>query len=135
MEQPSNYVLANLEELFEHSNCYGPGGFFPVRLGDVLGTDPPRYRIAAKLGYGSYSTVWLARDYRDIVGERIVALKVVEAKETESSNEAAILERLRAPPSVEPGVLQLLDAFTVKSPNGVHQVLVTMVGGLVAVEK
>ncbi|KAJ7630038.1 kinase-like domain-containing protein [Mycena polygramma] len=116
------YVFAGLEELFEEPNSYKPGGLFPVRLGDVLGPHPPRYRIFTKLGHGSYSTVWLARD---LVGKRTVALKIVEAKASEGSNEAAILERLRAPPSVQPGVLQLLDSFTVESPNGVHQVLVT----------
>ena len=32
-----------------------------VKLGDVLG-DPPHYIVIAKLGFGDYSTVWLARD-------------------------------------------------------------------------
>ncbi|KAJ6464277.1 kinase-like domain-containing protein [Mycena vitilis] len=116
------FVYAGMEGHYERPSCYGPGGFFPVRIGDLLGPAPSRYRIVTKLGHGSYATVWLARD---LVGERIVALKIVEAKESEGSSEAQILERLRAPPSVEPGVLQLFDSFTVKSPNGVHQVLVT----------
>ncbi|KAJ6464280.1 kinase-like domain-containing protein [Mycena vitilis] len=103
------YVFAAMEELYEEPNSHGPGGFSPVRLGDVLAS---RYRIVTKLGHGSYSTVWLARD---LIGERTVALKIVEAKTSEGSNEAAILERLLAPPGVDP----------VKSPNGVHQVLVT----------
>ncbi|KAJ7228748.1 kinase-like domain-containing protein [Mycena pura] len=111
-----------MEECYENSSCYGPGGLCPVRVGDLLGPDPPRYRVAAKLGWGSYATVWLARD---IVGSKTVALKIVEAASSQGSTEAAILGRLRAPPSVEPLVLQLFDAFTVTSPNGVHQVLVT----------
>lgn len=39
---------------------YRPGKFHPIHLGDLL--DDARYRIVRKLGYGSYSTVWLARD-------------------------------------------------------------------------
>ncbi|KAJ7931660.1 hypothetical protein B0H13DRAFT_1481760, partial [Mycena leptocephala] len=55
------------------------------------------------------------------------ALKVVAASESQKGDdtETVILERLRPPPSTEPLVLQLLDSFTVSSPNGVHQVLVT----------
>ncbi|KAJ6554520.1 kinase-like domain-containing protein [Mycena capillaripes] len=117
-----DFIFPNMGECYEHSSFYRPGGLCPVRVGDLLGPDPPRYRVAAKLGWGSYATVWLARD---IVGSKTVALKIIEAASSQGSSEAAILERLRAPPSVEPLVLQLLDAFTVTSPNGVHQVLVT----------
>lgn len=39
---------------------YRPGKFHPIHLGDLL--DNARYRVIRKLGYGSYSTVWLARD-------------------------------------------------------------------------
>jgi serine/threonine protein kinase len=51
----------------EDDRDYGPGGFFPVKLGDILSPEGSaagsRYRISAKLGHGSYSTVWLARDF------------------------------------------------------------------------
>jgi hypothetical protein len=39
--------------------CYHPDRFYPPQLGQVL---HERYQIATKLGYGSSSTVWLARD-------------------------------------------------------------------------
>ncbi|RAL14906.1 kinase-like protein [Aspergillus homomorphus CBS 101889] len=35
--------------------------YYPVRIGDTL---KDRYSIIAKLGYGGYSTAWLARDER-----------------------------------------------------------------------
>jgi serine/threonine protein kinase len=35
--------------------------YYPVRIGDIFKN---QYRILAKLGYGAYSTVWLARDER-----------------------------------------------------------------------
>ena len=33
--------------------------YYPVKIGDIF---REQYRIIAKLGYGAYSTVWLARD-------------------------------------------------------------------------
>lgn len=39
---------------------YRPGGYHPVHLGDVL--KDGRYKILHKLGFGGYSTVWVARD-------------------------------------------------------------------------
>ena len=38
---------------------YTPGGYHPVGLGDVF---QDRYKIVRKLGWGGYSTVWLAHD-------------------------------------------------------------------------
>lgn len=38
---------------------YNPDHFYPVKLGEVLND---RYQVVAKLGYGSSSTIWLARD-------------------------------------------------------------------------
>ncbi|KAF7351540.1 Protein kinase domain-containing protein [Mycena sanguinolenta] len=119
----SPFVFSVAEDVEDDRN-YQPGGLFPVKVGDSLGPEgSTRYRIVAKLGYGSYSTVWLARD---LVAKRTVAVKIVRASETETSREAAILERLRvSPPLTDPAVLQLLDSFKVTSANGTHQVLVT----------
>ena len=44
------------------------GGFLRVRLGDLF--DNQRYKILRKLGYGQYSTVWLARDDRQVMDDR-----------------------------------------------------------------
>ncbi|KAJ7151276.1 kinase-like domain-containing protein [Mycena crocata] len=117
------FVFMVVEDMEEGKN-YGPGGLFPVKLGDLLGPEGsnPRYRISAKLGHGSYSTVWLARD---LVARCTVAVKVVRASESSTSREAAILKHLRTPMSDPPAVLQLLDSFKLTSVNGVHQALVT----------
>ncbi|KAJ7223264.1 hypothetical protein GGX14DRAFT_351645 [Mycena pura] len=112
-------------EGYETISSYTLGGLCPIQLGCELSAgSPPRYRVIAKLGYsayqGAYSTVWLARDR---VEKRNVALKIVEAR-TSCSNELNMLQRLKAPDTVEPRVVQLLDAFEHTSPNGLHQVLV-----------
>ncbi len=44
----------------EDANRYRPGGLHPVALGDVYESSAARYKIIHKLGWGAYSTVWLA---------------------------------------------------------------------------
>lgn len=39
---------------------YRPGGYHPVSIGDDF--NGGRYVIVRKLGWGHFSTVWLARD-------------------------------------------------------------------------
>ena len=41
---------------------YRPGGYHPVHLGDAFHNG--QYKVIRKLGDGSYSTVWLARDLK-----------------------------------------------------------------------
>ncbi len=47
-----------LEE--EHFDEFKSGQYCPIKIGDVLASD--RYQIVGKLGFGSTSTVWLARN-------------------------------------------------------------------------
>jgi len=44
----------------EDISQYTPGGFHPIRLGDVLSSTKVQYRVLHKLGRGAFSTVWLA---------------------------------------------------------------------------
>jgi serine/threonine-protein kinase SRPK3 len=50
-------VLTEDEEDLED---YRPGGYHPVNIGDEFNLG--RYLIVRKLGWGHFSTVWLARD-------------------------------------------------------------------------
>jgi hypothetical protein len=49
------------QQFFEEQTLrkYQQKRYYPVRIGDVLND---RYKIITKLGFGAYSTVWLARD-------------------------------------------------------------------------
>lgn len=46
------------EEIFED---FKTGRYYPVNIGEVFTS---RYQVVSKLGFGSTSTVWLARDLR-----------------------------------------------------------------------
>ncbi|KAF5294767.1 hypothetical protein FQA39_LY00251 [Lamprigera yunnana] len=43
---------------------YCIGGYFPVRIGQIIGKNPS-YRVIRKLGWGASSTVWLAKNTND----------------------------------------------------------------------
>jgi hypothetical protein len=43
---------------------YRPGGYHPIELGDSF--DGGRFSVIRKLGWGQYSTVWLAKDARSV---------------------------------------------------------------------
>ena len=65
----------DLEEVVEPWAKYDinktPHVFYPVRLGEVLNE---RYLIEHKIGFGGFSTVWMAHDLQE---KREVALKVM----------------------------------------------------------
>lgn len=57
----SGFTIINLDQSVEEEELpdYRADRFFPVQLGEVL---HERYQIIAKLGFGTSSTTWLARD-------------------------------------------------------------------------
>lgn len=109
---------------------YCKGGYHPVHVGDLLSDG--RYLIVRKLGWGHFSTVWLARDIRMA---RHVALKVVKSAPcyTETAvDEIKLLQRLVAANPDHPGrshVVSLLDHFRHRGPNGTHVCMVFEVLG------
>jgi hypothetical protein len=68
--ESSNDLPRHIENV-EILKRYHHGQFHPVTIGDHL---HDRYRIVHRLGFGAYSTMWLARDER---ADRYVAIKIV----------------------------------------------------------
>ncbi|CAE6420269.1 unnamed protein product [Rhizoctonia solani] len=71
---------------------YVKGGYHPVQIGDTFSDG--RYTVVRKLGWGHFSTVWLAKDAKQ---NRHVALKVVKSapRYTETAlDEIKLLQRL-----------------------------------------
>ena len=78
VESHPNSATSNLDQIFHDINApveyveeYKPGGYHPIRLGEFLRDS--RYVVLRKLGYGSYSTVWLARDRVYIFTSQFIA--------------------------------------------------------------
>jgi F0F1-type ATP synthase assembly protein I len=60
MEESSIYRSSNLLHTQERMSRYRRGGYHPVNLGDTF--KDGHYKLYHKLGWGGYSTVWLASD-------------------------------------------------------------------------
>ncbi|KAF9436057.1 serine/threonine protein kinase, CMGC group [Entomortierella beljakovae] len=114
----------------EDMEDYKRGGYHYVSVGDVF--NEGRYITLRKLGWGHFSTVWLARD---TVENRHVALKVVKSAShyTETAiDEIKLLERVVQANPDSPGrkyVVELLDHFMHRGPNGLHVCMVFEVLG------
>ena len=108
---------------------YCKGGFHPIHLDDILQN---RYRIVNKLGFGSYSTIWLVED---LDSGRYVALKVLSAEASKESSEVTIRRHLKQRQINDRGsngqefLIEFLDDFEVEGPNGTHHCIVTEVLG------
>ncbi|KAI0927812.1 hypothetical protein AcW1_005233 [Taiwanofungus camphoratus] len=141
----SHSVMTEDEEDWED---YVKGGYHPVHIGDTFSDG--RYVVVRKLGWGHFSTVWLAKDTKM---NRHVALKVVKSapRYTETAlDEIKLLQRLitsshppvqpttanpnpsPSPSQTHPGrshVISFLDHFRHKGPNGTHICMVFEVLG------
>ncbi|KAJ5356043.1 hypothetical protein N7517_010652 [Penicillium concentricum] len=95
---------------------YRPGGYHPVVIGNVLN----QYKVIRKLGDGSYSTVWLARDLKN---SRYVALKIL-VSEISGSIELRLLHHITEIAEGTQHITRFLGEFEHRGPNGVHKCLV-----------
>ncbi|KAJ7442394.1 kinase-like protein [Mycena galericulata] len=103
---------------------YRPGGYHPMKPGDIVGA---RYEVVRKLGWGEYSIVWLVKSQ---VSEIYAAMKVMKAEVTDlpELHESDYLRRVLTADPTHPGFrhnLHLLDEFRLHGPNGRHLCLVT----------
>lgn len=103
----------------EDEEDYRTGGYHPVRVGETFNRG--RYVILQKLGWGHFSTVWLAFD---AVTTRHCAIKVQKSDPhyaEAARDEIKLLKALKKEDAkFEETVVELLDHFEHKGPNGRH---------------
>uniref|UniRef100_A0A8C6PWL8 non-specific serine/threonine protein kinase n=1 Tax=Nothobranchius furzeri TaxID=105023 RepID=A0A8C6PWL8_NOTFU len=127
-EEPEE-ILGSDDEEQEDPNDYCKGGYHHVKVGDLYNG---KYHVIRKLGWGHFSTVWLAWD---IQAKRFVAMKVVKSAEhyTETAvDEIKLLRSVRNSDTSDPNremVVQLLDDFKISGVNGTHVCMVFEVLG------
>ncbi|KAK8628964.1 hypothetical protein V6N13_077824 [Hibiscus sabdariffa] len=107
----------------EGTEDYRRGGYHAVRIGDTFKNGC--YVIQSKLGWGHFSTVWLAWDTQK---SRYVALKIQKSAQhyTEAAmDEIKILKQIaEGDPDNKKCVVKLLDHFKHSGPNGNHMCMV-----------
>ncbi|XP_077438148.1 SRSF protein kinase 1a isoform X1 [Vanacampus margaritifer] len=127
-EEPEE-ILGSDDEEQEDPNDYCKGGYHHVKVGDLYNG---KYHVIRKLGWGHFSTVWLAWD---IQMKRFVAMKVVKSAEhyTETAvDEIKLLKSVRNSDPDDPKremVVQMLDDFKISGVNGTHVCMVFEVLG------
>ncbi|GKV49976.1 hypothetical protein SLEP1_g56695 [Rubroshorea leprosula] len=107
----------------EGTEDYRRGGYHAVRIGDTFKNG--RYVVQSKLGWGHFSTVWLAWDTQV---SQYVALKVQKSAQhyTEAAmDEITILQQIAEGDQEDKKcVVKLLDHFKHSGPNGQHVCMV-----------
>ncbi|GKZ19393.1 hypothetical protein AbraIFM66951_011003 [Aspergillus brasiliensis] len=109
----------------ERTPHYKPKYYYPVRLYEILNN---RYQITAKLGWGTSSTVWLARDLNQWrwCPARYVAIKIKAnnyATKEDAERELRITEKITNTNPQHVGrnfVSTLLDSFDLPGPEDTH---------------
>jgi serine/threonine-protein kinase SRPK3 len=115
----SSHHLYEPIEGVEKLESYRVEGYHSMTIGDHIHN---RYQVVQKLGHGTYSTIWLARDHKD---GKYVAIKVCTA----DSNplEFSVLSELSN--SQQRGktlIPSVLDRFEIQGSNGTHACYVTI---------
>ncbi|XP_059641132.1 uncharacterized protein LOC132283223 [Cornus florida] len=107
------------EEEDEGIDSYRKGGYHAVRIGDSFAGG--RYIAQRKLGWGQFSTVWLAYDTQS---SGYVALKIQKSAPQFAQaalHEIEVLSAIAdADPSSSKCVVRLVDHFKHTGPNGQH---------------
>ncbi|XP_051508434.1 SRSF protein kinase 1a isoform X2 [Myxocyprinus asiaticus] len=129
IQEPDEEILGSDDEEQEDPNDYCKGGYHHVKIGDLFNG---KYHVIRKLGWGHFSTVWLAWD---IQGKRFVAMKVVKSAEHYTETAVDEIKLLRSVRNTDPDdpnremVVQLLDDFKISGINGTHVCMVFEVLG------
>lgn len=109
----------------EKSSAYDPKAYYPARIGETVGG---KYELISKLGWGSGSTVWLARvpAWMPWQNERYFALKITNNTpnvQAAARREVKVSEHMFSVRTHHPGrdyVRNVLDSFEIDGPHGKH---------------
>ncbi|KAG8961890.1 hypothetical protein FRC00_010934, partial [Tulasnella sp. 408] len=107
----------------EDPRMYRLGGYHPVKIGETYDN---RYRVLRKLGWGEYSTVWLARDFQS---SRYVALKMLQGRRVAAMDEQEVLDIIAKDSLAWNHIAEPLGSFVHDGPNGQHPCIVFEVLG------
>ncbi|KAK4194344.1 kinase-like domain-containing protein [Triangularia verruculosa] len=109
------YSPSNIDYI-EDLEKYQPNGFHPVHLGDQydkVESGGHRYEVIHKLGFGGFSTVWLAHG---LIDEGYVALKIISASQSSYGVTPAVTSILESHPAKI--FVTELRRFLISGPNG-----------------
>ncbi|RAK95101.1 putative serine/threonine-protein kinase [Aspergillus ibericus CBS 121593] len=117
------------QELVDEEICpdYDPANCYPAKPGEVLAE---KFQLLTKIGWGSQSTVWLARDISRFKwqSEQTVALKIINSNDADDArHEKEIESHITQQNPEHRGRVILrtcLDDFEVTGPQGKHVCLV-----------
>jgi serine/threonine-protein kinase SRPK3 len=107
-------------EKMEPLEKYRSGGYHPIHIGDQL-TD--RFTVFNKLGWGSASTVWLAKDRDNDDACVVVSVSKASASEVYAKELMPQMLYLKSGNDEHAGKKNLLfphDSFSISGPNGNH---------------
>lgn len=123
-DEPRFLFLQGVGSYTEEIEHYEEGGFHPVHLGDTF--DEGRYKVIQKLGFGGFSTVWLARDGID---NKWVALKIIDAEHSAPDFRSTTHHYTAAVAHGSERVVATSRKFAFEGPNGRHSCAVLPVLG------
>lgn len=129
----SAFMLRWINKYEENKNAYYDGGYLKVVKGSLIEN---RYVVIQKLGWGEFSTVWLAYDtryyaYRRTARDSFVALKIAKCRRSVTENttyEINLLRYLCTSLSRCP-MTKLLDSFSIAGDFGNHLCMVMPLHG------
>ncbi|SPJ08454.1 serine/threonine protein kinase [Plasmodium sp. DRC-Itaito] len=137
-EDATSGKLQYTESDDEGSDEYCEGGYHPVKINEIYND---RYRIEGKLGWGHFSTVWVATDLKS-KPLKFVAIKIQKGSETYTESAKCEINYLNTVKvnsfdsswvelkeqqrerlfhyNMTKGVVSFIDSFQHKGPNGTH---------------
>ncbi|VUC27273.1 unnamed protein product [Clonostachys rosea] len=120
-KQHAQDTNAPVEE--ERYQLYDPKIFYPARIGEKLGG---KYRLVSKLGWGTTSTVWLARETKRgwfFQSHQYVALKIANSSDIARQNanqELEVSNHVLSASASHPGrqlIRPVIDSFEIQGTN------------------